>query len=454
MKRKMDYQTFLRQQQQQQQIPQQQFVTATAMQPPMPTVVDMANQIPQAPVPQTTYNTNLMSNSSLSTINGIPVGKRQSINMENVKRQDEVIHELITEELKVDFHRVEEMTLLDDDDILYTLYMKNHGFNNRKYLYSLLCNMYKEKYADLYELYPSLCVWVSFCLGVLICRSEANLRCIARSSANIKIPTVSNNSAFGIMSRKRIRMSSTVVEPEELSEQLSDQPSKRPRINAKHPFCQLPFYIEHGTMFKLGTMIKYCVPSDFSVLFVDAKEAPCAKIVTKNERSTYNGIRGMFKRSVVASLQFRRVQNYPFINIPFMNTVGDLLSKMSGLSIENDPFTMGTKLNMIIENLSDERQKMQYSDKKDDDNDYYMTLITSFQCIGTNVKTMDIRCYSNTVYKLTDDLLDISDLDVLKIEDMNKSREEELLKAIEEYENEQESTSGTSSMANSPEKKQ
>nr|WOJ45381.1 GrBNV_gp06-like protein [Apis mellifera nudivirus] len=361
--------------------------------------------------------------------------KRQPIPITNIMMQEKAEDPSVMEALNRDFEILTNMTLIDDEINLDTLFLRQATLSNRVYSLNLLLNLYKLKYTNLITRYPSIQIWLTFCLTTLIYNNESKLlaRC---SGASISfIPTTVTHQSFGLINRKRKRFGSSSVVSGSGSSSSSSEKKLALGKKPNHPFLETNYYIEHPMLFKIGQMTKYCIPTEFALRFVNIKPGPVSKIVAKNDKSMYPGLRGTFMRPVVSLMTIRRVQNYPFVTIPFMDNIGQLVSSMTQLSPEADIFNMGIRQNMKVEDLID-ADIISYSadDKKMEEGTVMlMALLTTFQCVGTSAGTVDIRSYANGVYRFNNAKIEVDDQQMKGFEATNLNHEAEYLQILNDY---------------------
>lgn len=393
---------------------------------PLPTSISLYPQSAgqYTNVPMGVYTNSILNNENLGK--GIPMnGKRSNIHIKKIVPQQCAEDKVAIAVLREDFDAITKMNLIDDEDTLYTLFMKSPSFIDIEFMINFLINMYRVKYEDLYNRYPSLSIFTTFCLSVVLARSENNLKSICNAASG-NIPQGCTKSIFGMMSRKReaiyINTDNTRMRFE----------VKKRKAQIVHPLLSHSFYLEHKSVFNLGTLTRYCVPTEFSILFTTAKPGAVLKILSRDNKVMYDGIRGTFSRSVVIALQSKAVSTYVFTHAPFMNNIGELITDMTGLSTENDIFNVGIKRKAIFDNITTKTvtgaEKVNYTDG------FYMGVLSTFMCVATDSKTVDIRSYVERGYKLDDSVLDMDDKHIAHLEAINASKESELLKIIVEYE--------------------
>lgn len=360
--------------------------------------------------------------------------KRQPIPITNVVMQEKAEDPSIVEALNRDFEILTNMTLIDDEINLDTLFLRQASLTSHVYTLNLLLNLYKLKYANLITRYPSIQIWLTFCLTTLIYNNESKLLARCSGASLTFIPTATHQ-GFGLINRKRKRFggssngtsSSIVVSGSSMKKQATGKPN--------HPFLNTSYYIEHPMMFKIGQMTKYCIPTEFAMRFVNIKPGPVSKIVAKNDKSMYAGLRGTFMRPIVSLMTIRRVQNYPFVTIPFMDNIGQLVSSMTQLSPEADIFNMGIRQNMKVEDLiGGDIISFSADDKKlEEGTAMLIALLTTFQCVGTSAGTVDIRSYANGVFRFNNAKIEVTDQEMKGFESTNAQKEAEYIQILNDY---------------------
>lgn len=353
-------------------------------------------------------------------------GKRQMVPIANPTAQEKVEDAELIAALNRDFETLSSMTLIDNDANLDTLFLRQAAMKSKAYTFNLLINMYKAKYADLLDKYRGAQIWLSFCLITLVFGNENRLRLRCSNMSTSCIPVMhTSHEGFGLINRKRRRFTDA-----------SSDTSKRANTSRKpsHPFLQTAYYSAHSALFKIGTMTKYCVPTEFAIKFVRIKPGFVSKILSKSDKVTQQGLRGTFTRPILALVSTRGVQNFQFTGLAFMDNICQLVSEMSGLTAENEIVNLGIRQNMTVEDLID-NSTTSYSDTKnnDDGSSVIMAVIGSFQCAGTTAGTVDIRTYTDNVYRLITSRTAITDEEMDRHEQLNQDHEDEYASILDAY---------------------
>ena len=72
-----------------------------------------------------------------------------------------------------------------------------------------------------------------------------------------------------------------------------------------HPFLKESLYLSHMSLFKLGEMAKYCVPSEFAIMFCNANLAIVNVFIQGDNKLPYRGVRVAFSKPVVSLIRSR-----------------------------------------------------------------------------------------------------------------------------------------------------
>jgi alpha-galactosidase/6-phospho-beta-glucosidase family protein len=124
--------------------------------------------------------------------------------MPETKKFEECLVDLQTEELKEDYARVRQMSLVDDDEYLHNLFLKSSGLNHYKYVHNLLYNFYETKYQELFQKYESVRLYVSFCLTYLCLRNEGELKRVCAKSNFVNVVLSTEHKSLSLVKRRRL----------------------------------------------------------------------------------------------------------------------------------------------------------------------------------------------------------------------------------------------------------
>lgn len=343
--------------------------------------------------------------------------------------------------LQRDFKLVHEMTLTDDDEYMYSLYIKSAAFTNMEFLCSYLVSLYSTKYSELINAYPGVLPWLIFCVTMCRSRGEGRLRKMC-SVDTVKSISLSQASAFKFVSRRRPAVDTADEDSESAKRARSSQ--------VPHPFLKNTYYQSHRALFSIGRCANYCVPSDFASLFLSVSPGMVRLAISgSKEKSIVPGYRATLSRRVVCSLQSREI-NYTCYRVAYVDDLLATVAKVTGHPVNFDQLSIGIKMSMtsvkLLGNESDlEPYKMSSNNLESDK--HYFCVIDSFQgslaktrndTDGQIVKTrsLALRSYTNERYEIKNEVFDPSDETLEKYNTILKNKEAELEKRYEEYERE------------------
>lgn len=419
-----------------------------------------------------------------------PSAKRSPRSITTALSQAEVEAIFVTEQLKQDYETLRSMTLLDDETELDTLFMRHSNFSKPNFLYNFLFNRYDRKYRDLFERYPGTVYWLTFCLSTLITRSEGTLAsvCSGNTAAGailrpVRMPlfdtfTVSLNrrarkerqqaaaaaAAAAANDNKKTDENETADAAKTASSgedggssgSANSAATKRSRGkddvggsgHAKrvssshdrptHPFYRISISLTNRNLFEIGRMTEHCVPPEFGVLFVHARPGVCVKINTSADRVPLNGIRGTLSRPVIAPLVSRQNRGFTFIHLHYTDSLVQMMCRMAEASAgSNTTVNLGTKLTMRVDNLAQSvvSRGEKFSEHKGPvtlDTPPFLTAINQFQCTMLSGNLLDVKAYSDTVYRIGSELAMRNDERQL-FEETYQETKEELLDELERY---------------------
>lgn len=395
-------------------------------------------------------------------------GKRSPKSISGALSQNEVENVFATEQLKQDYETLRSMTLLDDPTELDTIFMRHTNFTKSNFLYNFLFSRYDRKYRELFERYPGAVYWLTFCLATLVTRSEGMLAtiCSANSAAGaILRPTRTPLfDTFSMPSTKRSRKdrnltkkSSATGEEDQTTEKkdetAAEDTNKRKRsdetnVTAKrvsssyekpqHPFYATSISLTNRSLFEIGRMTDHCVPPEFAVLFVHARPGICVKINTSADRVPLNGIRGTISRPIVAPLVSRQNRGFTFIHLHFTDSLVQMMCRMAdGNAGNNNTINLGTKLNMRVDNLAQSvvSRGENFSDHKGAvtlDSPPFLTAINQFQCTMLTGNLVEIKAYTDTVFRIGHEL-ELKTEERQLFEETFRRTKDELLDELERY---------------------
>lgn len=328
--------------------------------------------------------------------------------------------------LQEDFKRICEMTLLDNEEYLYSLFLKSPAFTTVEFLCNYLVSLYSTKYAELIEKYPSIMPWLIFCIGICRSHNEANLKnlCCLDTVKQIRI---SQASPFKLVCKRRT--------PEDVSPE-----AKRAKMqSAQNPFYKNPIYVAHRVLFSIGRCANYCVPSEFAALFLNVTVGQVSKISSGNVKDVIKGFRGSLSRTIVCSLQSRETE-YTCYRVAFVDNLLEIMTKLTGYPINFNQLNIGIKKNMMRRNLigSNLDEVRIQGDSHLMPDKHYFCLMNNFQ--GTVSQTenpvLSLRTYSNIRYDIENEVFEPREDKTLHYEQVLELHREKLEAQYEAYENE------------------
>lgn len=345
--------------------------------------------MPQAPVPppQSSYIAGLVSKSAqVNDGNSKPV----AVNMAKPEKEfDDILKESNKIALAEDLDLIKQMTLLDDDDVLYTLYMKCPAFVNKRFYMSMLCMLYKEKYEALFAKYTSLSVFLEFVLAKIIFESEANLK-KACASRTVRLPN-SGGSGFAKLFGSRKRGAASEAPSE------NEIPNKTAKT-IQHPFFNTSWYTTHSILYTIGNCCDYVVPSQFAELFAHVHSAQVTKFKAKVKES-FDGLRITFSKPIVCIIVSKRVGTYQFLSLEHLESLGVKLGNLTSLGRFDDTFLFGTMEKMNLENIESNTITPPVKDH-DYGVGYNMVVINSMNVFQLSNNTMSSKTYASSIYVL------------------------------------------------------
>lgn len=343
----MQQQQLQQQQQMQYQSPNDQL----RQNPPHLQHIQQAQQVPQF--------WNAGASFATSTMNGIVPNNiintdadNDIIDLHDLKPRESCLDRGDYMKLSDDFEQVTNMNLIDDESC-YSL-MLYENVSKTPLLYRLLLKaMYKEKYAELFECYESLEYTIEFFLGTILATSEDNLKRLCA----LQSVRCSDTKFLKLRNRKA--------------------PVVNTRNTVKHPFLSTKIYTQFSTLFNIGRCVKYCIPSDFAIL---NSSIVLKDIVTfiKKGKIINKGIKVKFSRPVLCFVVPQKT-NYEYLRIEFMQSLCELLAKMSGKSYIDDNLTLGAKKQMTINNLAGEKGVLYSEGKLDSEKNLYAVVCNTIQ---------------------------------------------------------------------------
>lgn len=290
-----------------------------------------------------------------------------------------------------DLEQIAAMTLTDDEEYLYTLFMSQDYFHLPKVLFNFISSLYRQKYANLYDKYPSLHVYMINVLCNLIYNSEATLKRHCSKSSS-RVPMAGNLDKFAklIPPRKRRREQNTNTITTAAVDDNEPKAKKSSVEGEKHPFKKLTIYKKYETLLNVGRCTEYCIPAEFASLFMDVNQS-LVKYHKKNGAPaiTLNGLTVTFSKSPIFLIRSYMTKNWYFYALEHMDTVSDILSRMTKLTATNEAFQLGKKVNMITYPLGGNKMEKE----KEQSAEFYIVALNSMSCFSLADRSFYCRGY-------------------------------------------------------------
>nr|UBR58421.1 gp06-like protein [Oryctes rhinoceros nudivirus] len=339
-------------------------------------------------------------------------------------------------ELMRDYETFKSMTLLDDEEVLYNLYLNSPAFTTSKFKVSILCAYYKDKYSDLVAKYDSVSVYLEFVLSKIIYSSEASLK-DACASRTIRLPKSGGTSdflrMFGCKKRGAVRMD-------------AESPATKRTKQVTHPFLKTDEYKMQPILYNIGKCSDYAIPSEFAELFAHAQYESVTRITSGNKKEIMMGLKVTFTKPIVCILVSKSVASFTFISLEHLSTFGNILSNMTSLGKLEDTFAFGAKQSMQIETVNTGRIETKTDQKFD--HGFFVAIINTMQVCKLSNKTLSSKTYANVVFSLTENTL--SDAELNNCQLYIKTFEAEANAKLEEYDRElEDATNDTKSDSSS-----
>jgi hypothetical protein len=332
---------------------------------------------------------------------------RSPVDLEETKTMQECYDDIKEFEiLRADIKKIQEMNLIDDEDYLYTLYMKQPGLSSPNYLYSLIVRLYCDKYSELFDAYPSLRVFLMFVTSFLCLRSEEELKRACGINAHVNIG--GRHASFTTMSLNTMKRRLNFDNCE-----YKATPEKKAK--STHPFLNSSEFHRWRPLFEIGTMTKYILPSEFAILNCSLTKSQVRSYGRQNDHSDTTGLRGNLKIPIIVSLKTRTNQNYNFASFSSMGAIEKLITLMTSINADEEPNTFGSKMNMRICDVRDGSSKI--ADKNFNfSTDNYVTVLHNFSCTFNSGGSFSFRAYSDKVNHIPNTFTDMTDEEVREID--------------------------------------
>lgn len=327
----------------------------------------------------------------------------------------QALADLITADLKDHWAQVEKLNLLDADhlDQLYVYHDVLDG--DKKFLFEYLYSEYREKYTDLFKQYLSVEIYVIYVLLVLVYGSEQILKeaCADGYTGSTQTPRAGGTS-LKLRQFTRKRATADVDG--------GDDAAKRTRVTAegsvaaeiktttvdrKHPFFGENLYKAHSSLFKVGEMAKYCVPSEFAILFCSVQLGTVCVYAQGDRKTQHNGVRLLFNKPVVSLVRSRNFKSYTFQSLERFGGLVNLMETVTGRTTDQEPFRLSSLKEMKMKDLTTQLPLTTLN--WDSNVGYNMAVINTFSCTDTNVGILNIRSFSSPIYHVAKGHIDVDE---------------------------------------------
>lgn len=326
----------------------------------------------------------------------------------------QALAELVTGAMKDHWAQVEKLNLLDADrlDQLFVYHDVLDG--DKKLLFEYLYSEYREKYSELFNTYISVEIYVIYVLLSLVYGSEQVLKeaCADGYNGFSQTPRAGGTSLkLRQFTRKR---AAAVVDG-------GEEAAKRTRVTAgdagaaeikttvdqKHPFFTEKLYKAHSSLFKVGDMTKYCIPSEFAVMFCNLQLGTVCVYAQGDRKTLHNGIRLMFSKPVVSLVRSRNFKSYTFQSLERFGELVKLMERVTGRSTDHEPFRLSSLKEMKMKDLTTQLPLTTLN--WDGNVGYNMAIINTFSCTDTNAGQLNIRSFSSPIYHVAKGHIDVNE---------------------------------------------
>lgn len=306
------------------------------------------------------------------------------VNMEPPKHEfKDVFDDQMRSKLQADFDEISKMTLIDNEDSLYTLLANKSAFSTKNVCVALLSEYYKEKYSELFRKYDSLSVYLEFVVSMIVYCNESNLK-KASASRVVRIPS-SNPGSFS--STFKIRKRGATIES--VGGSIPKKSTK-----AQHPFLLSDEYLARPTLYNIGKCCEYIIPSEFAELYTNVQYETVTRLANSVDKDICKGLKIVLSKPVVCLLVTKLVQGFTFISLEHLSTLGSILSNMTNLGKLDDSFAFGVRKGMKIDHLpviSDDNPPAFTTG-------FHMVVVNTMQVCAKSNNTFASRTYANQVY--------------------------------------------------------
>lgn len=326
----------------------------------------------------------------------------------------QALAELVTADLKDHWTQVEKLNLLDADRLDQLFVYQDVLDGDKKLLFEYLYSEYREKYSELFNEYISVEIYVIYVLLSLVYGSEQVLKeaCADGYNGFSQTPRAAGTS-LKLRQFTRKRAAADVDGGEDAAKRTRLTPGEagaaetKTAVAQKHPFFGEKLYKAHSSLFKIGEMTKYCVPSEFAVMFCSLQLGTVCLYAQGDRKTLHNGIRLMFSKPVVSLVRSRNFKSYTFQSLERFGALVKLMETVTGRSTDHEPFRLSSLKEMKMKDLTTQLPLTTLN--WDGNLGYNMAIINNFSCTDTNAGQLNIRSFSSPIYHVAKGHIDANE---------------------------------------------
>lgn len=333
----------------------------------------------------------------------------------SVKLYGEIVNYTNMMALKNDLSLIKNFNLVDDPELLDNLYLNQTMMHENLFLYNLLSLMYHKRYASLFEKYPSLDIWLTYCLITLIWSTERELkdRATKLSGNEFQMPKCGGiNTVFTPIGRtKRNRSNGSQASEVPVCEKKAKLSEED--LRAVHPFLKMDEYIQFSTRYNIGKCIEYVLPADFMETVVTTQFGPTTHIGSERTKTTLNGVRIKLSTPIISVVTCRisgGTQKYLYMQLKFMEALTSIVERLTNLKEVNDCITFGSRQDTKCRDIMTDKPLANLStETSDTTTDFMLPLLNNFTVFARKNGTFQAKAYSNIVSILDTSLLNVDE---------------------------------------------
>lgn len=323
--------------------------------------------------------------------------------------------------MRKDFDALEKMSVFNCLTTMYTLYLSHETMkSDPKYLMCVLSGFYKKNYEVLFAKYPSLHIYVDFCLAIIIFQSAKDLK------AMCSVPNIGTN-VSNPMARSLINRLIRTRKPTSATNRPIPQPNQ-PIIHApvvdtfeqkcaKHPLLTTKVVQEFRLAFNIGECLQYCIPTEFMPLFCTPKIG-IAKRIMKGGSVSRKALVIALTRPAISSIWTRQTKDKKneFYYLQTMDVMSELITKMTELQPAQYPFDYGRVQDLQVSLINESKASKSSSAMVFTDGNHNITLIDRINIFRLANLSFTAKSFSKTVYVLNDKVTTEFDQNVVDAE--------------------------------------